>query len=94
MGPTSRLAQYTANLTFNQLPRELVELIKQCILDTLGVAIASQTRILAGAGHVDGKAREPHSEQNIAIAAAVFFPTVDAAPVHDDGRTIASLGNL
>ena len=43
MGPTSRLAQHAANLRYDQLPRELVELVKQCILDTLGVAIAAST---------------------------------------------------
>src|SRR5687768_2576187 len=43
MGPTSRLAQYTASLTYDQLPCELVDLIKQCVMDTLGVAIAATT---------------------------------------------------
>jgi 2-methylcitrate dehydratase PrpD len=43
MGPTAQLARHVATLRYEQLPRELVELIKQCILDTLGVAIAAST---------------------------------------------------
>src|SRR3954469_8694290 len=43
MGPTAQLARHVATFAYEQLPRELVELIKQCILDTLGVAIAAST---------------------------------------------------
>ncbi|HEY0339129.1 MAG TPA: MmgE/PrpD family protein, partial [Burkholderiales bacterium] len=43
MGPTAQLARHVATLRYEQLPRELVELLKQCILDTLGVAIAAST---------------------------------------------------
>jgi 2-methylcitrate dehydratase PrpD len=40
---TSRLAQHVASLDFQALPTELVTLIKQCILDTIGVAIGAST---------------------------------------------------
>jgi 2-methylcitrate dehydratase PrpD len=43
MKPTAQLAQHVAGLTYEQLPRELVALVKQCILDTLGVSIAAST---------------------------------------------------
>ena len=43
MGPTAQLAQHVASLEYRQLPHELVELIKQCVLDTLGVSIAAST---------------------------------------------------
>jgi 2-methylcitrate dehydratase PrpD len=43
MKPTAQLAQHVADLTYEQLPRELVALVKQCILDTLGVSIAAST---------------------------------------------------
>jgi 2-methylcitrate dehydratase PrpD len=42
-GATKRLAQHAANLRYEDLPAALVELIKQCVLDTLGVAIAATT---------------------------------------------------
>ena len=40
---TAKLARHVADLKYEQLPRELVDLLKQCILDTLGVAIAAST---------------------------------------------------
>jgi 2-methylcitrate dehydratase PrpD len=49
MGPTTQLARHVATLRYEQLPRELVELIKQCILDTLGVVR------LARAGQLNGR---------------------------------------
>lgn len=42
-GPTRRLAHHAASLRYDALPRALVELTKQCILDTLGVAIGAST---------------------------------------------------
>ena len=42
-GPTTRIAQYVANLRYEDLPPALVHLIKQCVLDTLGVSIAATT---------------------------------------------------
>lgn len=42
-GPTARIAQHIADLRYEDLPGELIELIKQCVLDTLGVAIAAST---------------------------------------------------
>ena len=42
-GPTRRFAEHVANLRYEDLPPALVELIKQCVLDTLGVAIAAST---------------------------------------------------
>ncbi|HYH42924.1 MAG TPA: MmgE/PrpD family protein [Burkholderiales bacterium] len=41
--PTTRIAQHAASLRYDDLPRELVDLIKQCVLDTLGVSIAATT---------------------------------------------------
>ena len=41
--PTARFARYVAALRYEDLPRPLVDLIKQCVLDTLGVAIAATT---------------------------------------------------
>jgi 2-methylcitrate dehydratase PrpD len=51
-GVTKLLAQHAATLSFGALPPELVDLIKQIILDTLGVAIgasglAPEARIVA-----------------------------------------------
>ncbi len=43
LGPTARIARHAASLRYEDLPRPLVELIKQCVLDTLGVAIAATT---------------------------------------------------
>ena len=40
-GATRALAQHAATLQFDALPAALVELIKQCVLDTLGVAIGA-----------------------------------------------------
>ena len=40
---TTRFAQHAADLEFDHLPPELVDLIKQCVLDTLGVSIAATT---------------------------------------------------
>ncbi len=42
-GATARIAQYAAALRYEDLPAELVQLLKQCVLDTLGVAIAATT---------------------------------------------------
>lgn len=41
--PTTRIAQHAASLRYEDLPRALVELIKQCVMDTLGVSIAATT---------------------------------------------------
>jgi len=41
--PTRRFAEYVAALRYEDLPAALVELIKQCVLDTLGVSIAAST---------------------------------------------------
>src|SRR5580704_11665549 len=51
-GVTRLVAQHAASLAYVSLPRELVELIKQIVLDTLGVAIgasglAPEARIVA-----------------------------------------------
>ena len=51
-GVTRSIAQHTASLAFDALPRELVDLIKQIVLDTMGVAIgasglAPEARIVA-----------------------------------------------
>ena len=42
-GATRKLAQYAATLEYEALPPALVELIKDCVLDTLGVAIGAST---------------------------------------------------
>jgi len=49
---TRRLAQHAATLSFDALPSALVSMLKQCVLDTLGVAIgasglAPEAKILA-----------------------------------------------
>jgi 2-methylcitrate dehydratase PrpD len=41
--PTRRFAEHVAHLRYEDLPPELVRLIKQCVLDTLGVSIAATT---------------------------------------------------
>src|SRR5215469_3916669 len=51
-GVTRAIAQHAASLTFDALPPQLVDLIKQIVLDTLGVAIgasglAPEARIIA-----------------------------------------------
>jgi 2-methylcitrate dehydratase PrpD len=40
---TAKFAQHVATLRYEDLPRALVDLVKQCVLDTLGVAIAAST---------------------------------------------------
>ena len=40
---TARFAQHAATLHYEDLPRTLVHLLKQCVLDTLGVSIAAST---------------------------------------------------
>jgi 2-methylcitrate dehydratase PrpD len=42
-GATARLAQYAASLDYEDLPQPLIRLIKQCVLDTLGVSLAATT---------------------------------------------------
>ncbi len=61
---------------------------------SLGLRLVAQTRILPSAGHVDGEAGDADLEQHVIVGAAVFFPTVDAAPVHDDWRPMDALGHL
>jgi 2-methylcitrate dehydratase PrpD len=41
--PTTRFAEHAAKLRYEDLPPALVELVKQCVLDTLGVSIAATT---------------------------------------------------
>src|SRR3954466_3931495 len=40
-GATRAIAAHAVNLAYDALPPALVELIKQCVLDTLGVAIGA-----------------------------------------------------
>jgi len=42
-GVSRRLAEHVATLQYEQVPPELVELTKRCILDTLGVTIGAST---------------------------------------------------
>jgi len=42
-GLTRTLARHAATLEFDALPSALVEMLKQCVLDTLGVAIGAST---------------------------------------------------
>jgi 2-methylcitrate dehydratase PrpD len=51
-GVTREIAQHAASLAFDALPAELVDLIKEIVLDTLGVAIgasglAPEARVIA-----------------------------------------------
>ena len=51
-GATRALAQHAATLAFDALPPALVSMLKQCVLDTLGVTIgasglADEAKILA-----------------------------------------------
>lgn len=41
--PTSMFAAHASTLRFEELPKPLVHLLKQCVLDTLGVSIAAST---------------------------------------------------
>ncbi|MBX9692260.1 MAG: MmgE/PrpD family protein, partial [Cyanobacteria bacterium] len=43
ISPTLAFAHHAASLRYEELPRELVGLLKQCVLDTLGVSIAAST---------------------------------------------------
>ena len=43
-GATRALARHASALRFDALPAELVELLKQCVLDTLGVAFGAVVR--------------------------------------------------
>jgi len=43
VGVTSMLAQHAAGLRYEDLPKPLVDIIKQCVLDTLGVSIGAST---------------------------------------------------
>lgn len=43
IGPTRQLAEYVGKLRYEDLPQPLVHLIKQCVLDTLGVSLAATT---------------------------------------------------
>ena len=52
-GATRALARHAVTLRYDALPAALVELIKQCVLDTLGVAIgasglAPEAQVVAG----------------------------------------------
>jgi len=40
-GATRKMARHVASLKYEQLPAELVDLLKQCVLDTLGVSIGA-----------------------------------------------------
>lgn len=42
-GVTRALARHAATLQYDALPPELVEMLKQCVLDTLGVSIGAST---------------------------------------------------
>lgn len=42
-GATRKLAHHVANLRYDAIPAPLVTLMKQCVLDTLGVSIAAST---------------------------------------------------
>ncbi|MBI3043418.1 MAG: MmgE/PrpD family protein [Betaproteobacteria bacterium] len=60
-GATRRIARHAATLAYDDLPPALVELTKQCVLDTIGVTIgasslAPEARIVAGyVGDLGGK---------------------------------------
>ena len=56
-GATRKLARYAATLSYESLPPALVELMKQCVLDTLGVAIGAST-LAEEAGIVADYARD------------------------------------
>jgi 2-methylcitrate dehydratase PrpD len=43
ISPTLRFAQHAATLRYEELPKPLIKLLKQCVLDTLGVSIAAST---------------------------------------------------
>jgi len=43
ISPTLAFARHAASLRYEELPRQLVTLLKQCVLDTLGVSIAAST---------------------------------------------------
>jgi 2-methylcitrate dehydratase PrpD len=42
-GITRKLARHAATLRYDALPPALVEMIKQCVLDTFGVSIGAST---------------------------------------------------
>jgi 2-methylcitrate dehydratase PrpD len=48
-GVTRKLARHAATLRYEMLPPALVEMIKQCVLDTLGVSIGASTLAPEGA---------------------------------------------
>ena len=63
-GVTRALARHAATLRFDALPPALVELTKQCVLDTLGVAIGASTlapEAAIVAGYVKDQGGKPES---------------------------------
>ncbi len=45
---TRKLALHAATLSFDNLPQDLVEMIKRCVLDTLGVTIGARALVPQG----------------------------------------------
>src|SRR5262245_3345676 len=62
-------------------PRQMIDPGR---IGALGVGVAIEHGILAGARHVHGQGGEPGAMGHRALALAVLLPAVDAAPMHDD----------
>src|SRR6266850_2810132 len=70
------------------------EIVHRRRKSSLGPRIAAKTRVFPSARHVDGKAGKAILEQDVIVGAPIFFPAVDAAPVHHDWRALDAFGNL
>jgi 2-methylcitrate dehydratase PrpD len=44
MNPTQRLARFAIDLNYNQIPKEVIERSKACVLDTLAVSLYGSTK--------------------------------------------------
>lgn len=90
---TAELAHYIATLTFAELPGDVIELAKLCVLDTVGVAIAARARewadiarahALAGGGPRDSGIWG--TRDRVAAAAAAFANATAAHGIEMDDR--------
>src|SRR5438309_10034344 len=61
---------------------------------SLRAEITAEAWIFAGTWHVDGKTGKTIFEQDVVVGAPIFFPAVDAAPVHHHRGSIYTVRHL
>ena len=64
------------------------QIVDGCRKGPFGARLLPETWVLAGAGHIDGEGRQSFFVKHFTIGHPVFFPTIDAAPVHHHRGTI------